>query len=130
MRSSAVQRHYLRNMTGLAVLISILTSSALSASRIYGMLLNYSAPMHTWAQLPKAYNELQAREQQEAGPGNAKSATGPRLACVGAEWHRFPSSFFLPEGVELAFVEAGFDGVLRVTAASIQLIVCLQTAAC
>ena len=33
--------------------------------------------------------------------------------CVGAEWHRFPSSFFLPSPhYRLAFVESGFGGLL------------------
>ena len=108
-RSSASRRSSLHNMVALAVLASILTSSALSASRIYGMLVNYSAPMHTWAQLSKAHQALRARGLP-AGSGHGGGA--PHLACVGAEWHRFPSSFFLPKGVELAFVEAGFDGAL------------------
>jgi hypothetical protein len=114
-KTSAVRRDSLRRRTGLAVLFSILASSVLSASRIYGILLNYSAPMHTWAQLPLAYNELRAREQR-AELTHRKEVTGPPLACVGAEWHRYSSSFFLPRGVSLAFVEAGFDGVLQLTA--------------
>ena len=32
--------------------------------------------------------------------------------CVGAEWHRFPSSFFLPAGYRLGFINTGFDGAL------------------
>jgi alpha-1,2-mannosyltransferase len=32
--------------------------------------------------------------------------------CVGAEWHRFPSAFFLPEPYRLAFVRSGFSGLL------------------
>lgn len=110
-RSSAVWRSSLHKMVALGVLASILASSALSTSRICGMLLNYSAPMHTWAQLPKALRALQARALS-AGTGGGHGEEVVHLACVGAEWHRFPSSFFLPKGVELAFVEAGFDGVL------------------
>lgn len=76
------------------------------------MLMNYSAPMYTWAQLSKAHRALQARELSGVASGSMHGEeTGPHLACVGAEWHRFPSSFFLPKGVQLAFVEAGFDGV-------------------
>ena len=38
---------------------------------------------------------------------------GQATVCVGAEWHRFPSSFFLPgEGYRLGFVKSGFDGML------------------
>ena len=33
--------------------------------------------------------------------------------CVGNEWHRFPSAFFLPSPrYRLAFVESGFGGLL------------------
>lgn len=37
--------------------------------------------------------------------------------CVGKEWYRYPSSFFLPElegksRVRLQFVKSGFDGQL------------------
>lgn len=41
----------------------------------------------------------------------------PIRLCVGKEWHRFPSSFFLPENVngrlvELQFVRSDFAGIL------------------
>ena len=33
--------------------------------------------------------------------------------CVGKEWYRFGSSFFLPsERVHLQFIKSGFDGLL------------------
>jgi len=33
--------------------------------------------------------------------------------CVGAEWHRFPSAFFLPgPQYRLRFIKSGFDGLL------------------
>ena len=32
--------------------------------------------------------------------------------CVGKEWYRFPSTFFLPPNARLAFVDDGFDGIL------------------
>lgn len=112
-RSSSGQRISLRNTAGLTVLVSILASSVLSTSRICGILMNYSAPMYTWAQLHKAHRSRYAMDQATwAYEGEHSQTPGTQLACVGAEWHRFPSSFFLPEGVELAFVEAGFDGVL------------------
>ena len=34
------------------------------------------------------------------------------LVCVGKEWYRFPSSWFLPQGYELGFVKSGFGGLL------------------
>jgi alpha-1,2-mannosyltransferase len=32
--------------------------------------------------------------------------------CVGKEWYRFPSHYFLPYGFEIAFVKSGFSGLL------------------
>ena len=40
---------------------------------------------------------------------------GPQvqLVCVGSEWHRFPSAFFLPgPSYRLAFLPSGFGGLL------------------
>ncbi|KAK9331945.1 Alg9-like mannosyltransferase family-domain-containing protein [Lipomyces starkeyi] len=32
--------------------------------------------------------------------------------CVGREWYRFPSSYFLPENMRLKFIKSDFDGML------------------
>jgi len=33
--------------------------------------------------------------------------------CVGKEWYRFPSNFFLPsENIQLQFIKSKFDGLL------------------
>lgn len=45
-------------------------------------------------------------------PAGAEAA-GLRYVCVGSEWHRFPSAFFLPaDSYRLAFVDFGFGGML------------------
>lgn len=42
-----------------------------------------------------------------------QDAARPTNVCVGAEWHRFPSSFFLPSPhYRLAFIPSGFTGLL------------------
>ena len=42
-----------------------------------------------------------------------QSAERPVPVCVGGEWHRFPSSFFLPSpAYRLAFVQSSFGGLL------------------
>lgn len=39
--------------------------------------------------------------------------TPMQRVCIGDEWHRFPSSFFLPgPAYRLQFVQSGFDGLL------------------
>ncbi|KAK7204747.1 Alg9-like mannosyltransferase family-domain-containing protein [Myxozyma melibiosi] len=32
--------------------------------------------------------------------------------CVGREWYRYPSSYFLPENMRLKFIQSDFDGML------------------
>jgi alpha-1,2-mannosyltransferase len=37
----------------------------------------------------------------------------PRLnLCYGNEWHRFPSSFLVPEGIEVQWIKSGMDGMM------------------
>ena len=45
------------------------------------------------------------------------NATSSRLVsvCVGDEWYRYPSSFFLPgSAYRLQFVKSNFDGMLPI----------------
>lgn len=45
-------------------------------------------------------------------PARPESA-GLNYVCVGSEWHRFPSAFFLPsDSYRLAFLDFGFKGML------------------
>lgn len=38
---------------------------------------------------------------------------GTNIVCVGSEWHRFPSSFFLPSPMyEVKWLDDGFRGLL------------------
>lgn len=32
--------------------------------------------------------------------------------CIGKEWHRFPSSWLVPDEVETRFIKSEFDGIL------------------
>jgi alpha-1,2-mannosyltransferase len=37
---------------------------------------------------------------------------GSSTVCLGKEWYRFPSSFFVPKGGQALFVKSAFDGLL------------------
>lgn len=41
----------------------------------------------------------------------ALSPLGLRL-CLGKEWHRFPSSWLVPDEVETRWVQSAFDGIM------------------
>lgn len=36
----------------------------------------------------------------------------PITLCYAAEWHRFPGSYLIPEGVEVQWVRSEFDGMM------------------
>ena len=72
-------------------------SVVLGASRVAALTHGYGAPMRAYASLPSS------------------GVDGAHLGgvCVGAEWHRFPSSFHLPSpAYRLRFLRDGFDGAL------------------
>ncbi|XP_047332562.1 dol-P-Man:Man(6)GlcNAc(2)-PP-Dol alpha-1,2-mannosyltransferase [Impatiens glandulifera] len=67
-----------------------------SHSRTFSIIHGYSAPMEIYKHLD--YHD-------DVGPGS--------VLCVGSEWHRFPSSFFIPDHVyEVRWIDDGFGGLL------------------
>ena len=82
------------------VICAVAACAALSASRAYAVHVNYAAPMALYREL---HATLLAAEPE--------AAARPRV-CVGREWFRYPSNFFLPNGARLRFVDGGFDGQL------------------
>ncbi|RAL17081.1 dolichyl-P-Man:Man(6)GlcNAc(2)-PP-dolichol alpha-1,2-mannosyltransferase [Aspergillus homomorphus CBS 101889] len=63
--------------------------------RTLGMITAYNAPLKVFAPLEQ--------------PGVAQ--TGDSL-CLGKEWYRFPSSFFLPHDMQARFIRSEFRGLL------------------
>jgi len=61
----------------------------LSLARVLAQCRAYGAPMHVYQGL-----------------------TDDSSVCLGKEWYRFPSSFFLPERSEAFFVKSKFSGLL------------------
>ncbi|KDO44639.1 hypothetical protein CISIN_1g008307mg [Citrus sinensis] len=67
-----------------------------SHSRTFSLVNGYAAPI-------EVYKILQHHD--DAGPGS--------VVCVGSEWHRYPSSFFIPNYVgEVRWLDDGFRGLL------------------
>ncbi|XP_072965925.1 alpha-1,2-mannosyltransferase ALG9 [Typha angustifolia] len=67
-----------------------------SHSRTFSIINGYSAPMQIYKHLD---------HHEDAGTGS--------ILCVGSEWHRYPSSFFIPSYVsEVRWVDDGFRGLL------------------
>ena len=75
-------------------------TALLSLSRTAALTLHYGAPISIYRALPAVTTATQSAPQQIN-------------VCVGAEWYRFPSSFFLPgPNYRLKFITSGFQGLL------------------
>ncbi|KAL3158672.1 hypothetical protein ABBQ32_011414 [Trebouxia sp. C0010 RCD-2024] len=104
--SAAIFKQFLprklaRRLSRAATAVAAFTIVALSLSRSAALVINYGAPMRLYKHLP------QIPEYTNATRCNIVSV------CVGDEWYRYPSSFFLPgPAYRLQFVKSGFDGML------------------
>nr|QFR35810.1 alpha-1,2-mannosyltransferase ALG9 [Chandrasekharania keralensis] len=67
-----------------------------SHSRTFSMLNGYGAPLQVYQHL---------EHHDDTGPGS--------ILCIGSEWHRYPSSFFIPSYIsEVRWIDDGFRGLL------------------
>jgi alpha-1,2-mannosyltransferase len=79
----------------MAVAAFMLLSINAGFLRSVGMVTAYGAPL-------QVYDALDA-------PGVAQEGD---FLCLGKEWYRFPSSFFLPQSMRAKFVKSEFSGLL------------------
>ena len=89
-------RHFLAHTRWLG-LLAITVTSIVSLSRMAALYQGYHGVTDTWM----AVNQLEENIQ------------GQTTVCMGKEWHRFPSSFFLPnQNFRVAFLKSEFRGQL------------------
>ncbi|KAI4200360.1 MAG: hypothetical protein LQ350_004008 [Teloschistes chrysophthalmus] len=78
-------------VVGLCVILAI----DVGVARTVGMISAYRAPLQVYTPLQK--------------PEFAHTEAN---VCLGKDWYRFPSSYFLPSGMRVKFVKSAFDGLL------------------
>jgi alpha-1,2-mannosyltransferase len=85
--------------------VVLLLSFLLSTSRIASSYNNYYAPIH-------AYKLFYVKESRR--PSNHEvGSEGMYNLCIGKEWHRFPSHFFIPtDKFHVHFLKSEFTGQL------------------
>ncbi|KAI9370811.1 Alg9-like mannosyltransferase family-domain-containing protein [Aspergillus egyptiacus] len=83
------------NLKLAAVISVILLAINGGLLRIFGMVSAYNAPLSVLGPL---------ETPEIARPGD--------VVCFGKEWYRFPSSFFLPDGIRAKFIQSEFRGLL------------------
>ncbi|TIC43277.1 hypothetical protein E3Q08_02357 [Wallemia mellicola] len=86
-----------RTLTVSIVIISIV----LSVMRILAMQQYYHAPIDILFEFSE--KELSTRTHL-----NERQIT----LCYGKDWYRFPSSYLIPQNVDVQFIESEFDGIL------------------
>ncbi|KAG1455183.1 hypothetical protein G6F46_010944 [Rhizopus delemar] len=88
----------------------------LSFSRILALLTRYRAPLtiysSIWAEQPTD-QLVNMNYLQEDFPNDIQLKE--KNVCVGKEWYRFPSQFFLPSDTRLQFIKSDFHGQLPKT---------------
>ena len=77
--------------------ISLFVISAVNIGvfRSFGLVSAYRAPLQIYGALQR--------------PGVARTG---ETVCLGKEWYRFPSSYFLANGTRAKFIESAFEGLL------------------
>ncbi|KAG9061663.1 mannosyltransferase [Linnemannia hyalina] len=114
------------------VWVVLIAAAALSISRILALHEHYSAPIDVYR---KAFDLVKVPgpiviggavdptvvaaaaatlATSEDGSVNVEASKKPEVVrvCVGKEWYRFPSHYFLPEGAKLGLIKSHFDGLL------------------
>lgn len=93
--------HYLNHTTFIAVFV-VVVSVLFNMSRILALYRNYHAPMDTFTELTTSRDILE-------DPTSKESIN----VCIGKDWYRFPSSFFLPSTkYSVRFIKSEFRGIL------------------
>lgn len=70
-------------------------------SRVFALYRNYHAPLDLLMELNRYPNEVKISEKAIIN------------VCLGKDWHRYPSSFFLPNSNwNVRFVQSEFKGLL------------------
>ncbi|KAL4220582.1 mannosyltransferase [Mactra antiquata] len=95
--------HYSENTSWISVFIGIFFT-LMSVSRIIAVYQAYHAPLDLYVELHKISSDPKVHTLPEDRAVNV---------CVGKEWYRYPSSFFLPgQNWNLQFLQSEFKGQL------------------
>jgi len=90
---STFQKEYVQNVVRCVRAFLLTGVIVISLSRSLALQKYYTAPLGVFAEL-------------------AAQSPDPALVCTCGEWYRYPSSFYLPEGMRLGFLKSSFVGQL------------------
>ncbi|KAI8579539.1 hypothetical protein K450DRAFT_271849 [Umbelopsis ramanniana AG] len=91
----------------------LLISTLLSLSRILALVKYYGAPKEVYSALWNYQADARTLDFDYLNEKYRYDSTiGEKTLCVGKEWYRFPSSYFLPNDVRLGIIKSDFDGLM------------------
>lgn len=94
--------HYLAQTAWISAIVMIITT-LLGLSKIASLQINYHGPLDVFLDL----NTLHHSPNSPILPNTTYNV------CVGKDWYRFPTSFFLPnDQYRVRFIQSEFDGML------------------
>lgn len=96
-------------LVGTFVAFLLLAIVVLSVARTGALYINYEAPNAVYAHL---YNLEDKGDRVVLFSQPSPNAQEFTYACVGREWYRFSTHFFLPPHMRLGFLRDGFHGQL------------------
>lgn len=100
LRTAALGSHYLDHTMLIAMTIMVV-STILGLSRVFALYRNYHASMDLMMEFNRFKSTSEYRQDRLYN------------VCIGKEWHRYPSSFFLPSlNFRLRFLKSEFSGML------------------
>ena len=76
------------------VVLLLLAITGVGVSRVTAQTLYRGAPLRLWTRF------------------SSEQSTQHATVCLGDEWHRFPSSFFLPSSARMEYIKGSFNGLL------------------
>lgn len=101
--TAATGTHYLDHTAWISAVVMIVTT-VLGLSKICSLYYNFHAPLDLMMELNTFYHSDEYRARPNGSAYNV---------CVGKDWHRYPSSFFLPAtDFRVRFVRSEFKGIL------------------
>jgi len=99
------RKHFTVSSNWIAVLI-VSAFTVISVARTSALYVGYHAPLEVYPELQNLVHPLDA-EVEPMFNENEKITL-----CVGREWYRYPSSFFLPDSWKIGFIKSDFSGQL------------------
>ncbi|CAO3684165.1 unnamed protein product [Umbelopsis ramanniana] len=91
----------------------LVISTLLSVSRILALIKYYGAPKEVYSALWNYQVDSRTLDFDYLDENYRYDSTlGEKTLCVGKEWYRFPSSYFLPNDVRLGIIKSDFDGLM------------------